>query len=68
MALSVPLSRPTLRVGGGSAFYVRPRDDFRLELAGLAGDDLGSSIQMSKISAVLARAGFALRASTAACD
>ena len=23
MALSVPLSRPTLRVGGGSAFYVR---------------------------------------------
>jgi hypothetical protein len=24
MALSVPLSRPTLRVGGGSAFYVRP--------------------------------------------
>jgi hypothetical protein len=68
MALSVPLSRPTLRVGGGSAFYVRPRDGLRLELAGLAGDDLGSSIQMSKISAVLARAGFALRASTAACD
>jgi hypothetical protein len=29
----------------------------RLELTGLAGDDLGSSIQMSKISAVLARAG-----------
>jgi len=25
MALSVPLSRPTLRVGGGSAFYVRMR-------------------------------------------
>ena len=24
MALSVPLSRPTLRVGGGSALYVRP--------------------------------------------
>ena len=24
MALSVPLSRPTLRVGGGSAFYARP--------------------------------------------
>jgi len=23
MALSVPLSRPTLRVGGGSAFFVR---------------------------------------------
>jgi hypothetical protein len=68
MAMSVPLSRSTLRVGGGSAFYVRPRDAMRLEFAGLAGDDLGSSIQMSKISAVLARAGFALRASTAACD
>jgi hypothetical protein len=40
MALSVPLSRPTLRVGGGSAFFVRPRDGLRLELAGLAGDDL----------------------------
>jgi len=26
MALSVPLSRPTLRVGGGSAFYVRRRE------------------------------------------
>jgi hypothetical protein len=26
MALSVPLSRPTLRVGGGSAFCVRPHD------------------------------------------
>jgi hypothetical protein len=25
MALSVPLSRPTLRVGGGSAFFVRPQ-------------------------------------------
>ena len=24
MARSVPLSRPTLRVGGGSAFFVRP--------------------------------------------
>ena len=68
MALSVPLSRSTLRVGGGSAFFVRPRDGLRLEFAGLAGEDSGSSIQMGKISAVLARAGFALRASTAACD
>jgi len=42
MALSVPLSRFTLRVGGGSAFFVRPRDGLRLELAGLAGDDLSS--------------------------
>ena len=28
MALSVPLSRPTLRVGGGSAFFVRPLTHF----------------------------------------
>jgi hypothetical protein len=41
---------------------------FGFYFAGLAGDDLRSSIQMSKISAVLARDGFALRASTAACD
>jgi hypothetical protein len=68
LALAVPLSRFTSQVGGGSAFIVRPRDDLRLELAGLAGDDSGSSIQMSKISAVLARAGFALRASMTACD
>jgi hypothetical protein len=68
MALSVPLSRSMLRVGGGSAFFVRPRGVFGFYFAGLAGDDLGSSIQMSKISAVLARAGFAQRASTAACD
>ena len=60
MALSVPLSRSALRVGGGSAFYVRPRDDFGFYFAGLAGEDSGSSIQMSKISAVRlssARAG-----------
>jgi hypothetical protein len=42
LALAVPLSRFTPRVGGGSAFFVRPRDTFRFELAGLAGDDLGS--------------------------
>jgi hypothetical protein len=41
---------------------------FGFYFAGLAGDDSDSSIWMSKISAVLARAGFALRASTAACD
>jgi hypothetical protein len=52
MARSVPLSRPTLRAGGGSAFYVRPRDGLRLEFAGLAGDDSCSEILMSKISAV----------------
>jgi hypothetical protein len=42
MTLSVPLSRFTLRVGGGSAFYVRPRGGLRLELSGLAGEDSGS--------------------------
>jgi hypothetical protein len=59
LALAVPLSRFTPRVGGGSAFFVRPRDTFRFELAGLAGDDLSSLILMSEISAVslgLARA------------
>ncbi len=68
MALAVPLSRFTPRVGGGSAFYVRPRDTFGIELAGLAGDDLSSLILMSQISAVslgLARAGFEPRASAA---
>ncbi len=30
MALSVPLSRFTSRVGGGSAFYVRPHDAHRM--------------------------------------
>jgi hypothetical protein len=42
MARSVPLSRFTPRVGGGSAFFVRPRDAMKLELAGLAGEDLSS--------------------------
>ena len=42
LALAVPLSRFTSRVGGGSAFYVRPRDGLRLEFAGLAGEDSGS--------------------------
>ena len=52
MALSVPLSRSALRVGGGSAFYVRPRGVFGFYFACLAGDDSDSSIWMSKISAV----------------
>jgi hypothetical protein len=30
LVLSVPLSRFTSRVGGGSAFYVRPRDTFEI--------------------------------------
>jgi hypothetical protein len=49
MALSVPLSRFTLRVGGGSAFSVRPRGVFGFYFAGLAGEDSGSSIQMRQI-------------------
>ena len=60
MALAVPLSRFTSRVGGGSAFYVRPRGNFGIELVGLAGDDLSSLLSMRQISAVslgLARAG-----------
>jgi hypothetical protein len=42
LALSVPLRGSRFFVGGGSAFFVRPRDTFRFELAGLAGDDLSS--------------------------
>jgi hypothetical protein len=71
LALSVPLSRFTPRVGGGSAFFVRPRDIFGFELVTLAGDDLSRLILMSKISAVslgLARAGFVRRASAARLD
>jgi hypothetical protein len=30
LALSVPLSRVTLRVGGGSAFFVRHQDRFKI--------------------------------------
>jgi hypothetical protein len=40
MALSVPLSRFTLRVGGGSAFFVRHQDRF---------EDLHSWIGLAKI-------------------
>ena len=60
MALSVPLRGSRLFVGGGSAFFVRPRDIFGIELVTLAGDDLSSYLLMSQISAVSlgsARAG-----------
>ena len=43
MALSVPLSRSTLRVGGGSAFYVRPQASI-LALASWLAKDFGGSI------------------------
>jgi hypothetical protein len=68
MALSVPLSRSTLRVGGGSAFYVRPRAFLDFTLLVWLAKIRAVSFLMSKVSAVLARAGFALRASMAACD
>jgi hypothetical protein len=68
MAWSVPLSRPTLRVGGGSAFFVRPRAFLEFTLLVWLAKIRAVSFLMSKVSAVLARAGFALRASTAACD
>jgi hypothetical protein len=38
----VPLSRFTSLVGGGSAFFVRPRGGFGFYFAGLAGEDSGS--------------------------
>ena len=68
MALSVPLSRSTLRVGGGSAFYVRPRAFLDFTLLVWLAKIRAVSFLMSKVSAVLARAGFALRASMTACD
>jgi hypothetical protein len=68
MALSVPLSRSKLRVGGGSAFYVRPQAFLDFTLLVWLAKIRAVSFLMSKVSAVLARAGFALRASTAACD
>ena len=36
MALAVPLSRFTSRVGGGSAFFVRHQDSFEIMRVGLA--------------------------------
>jgi len=44
LALSVPLSRFTSRVGGGSAFFVRPHDLFRDEKALMVGEALGDLI------------------------
>jgi hypothetical protein len=43
MALSVPLSRFTQRVGGGSAFFVRPQASI-LALASWLAKDFGGSI------------------------
>jgi len=68
MARSVPLSRFTSRVGGGSAFFVRPRAFLDFTLLVWLAKIRAVSFLMSKVSAVLARAGFALRASMAACD
>ena len=71
MALSVPLSRFTSRVGGGSAFYVRPHRVFGFYgIRFRCGVRVGSPIAMSKLPIVrlsLARAGFVRRASAAAC-
>jgi hypothetical protein len=67
LALAVPLSRFTPLVGGGSAFFVRPLPRYLIltKLVWLAM--IGSrSILMSKlpiIRMVIARAGFARRAS-----
>jgi hypothetical protein len=43
MARSVPLSRFTLRVGGGSAFFVRHQDRFKILQSGLVCEDLSGS-------------------------
>ena len=52
MARSVPLSRSTLRVGGGSAFFVRPHDTFmiidKLATAGVGISFIGIGITMRK--------------------
>ncbi len=61
MALAVPLSRFTPRVGGGSAFFVRPHRAFGYyEPCFVAESELVRRLEMSKLSAVslvLARAG-----------
>ena len=44
MALSVPLSRLTSRVGGGSAFFVRQHESRRFCRVSLRGDGFGDSI------------------------
>jgi hypothetical protein len=43
MALAVPLSRSTLRVGGGSAFFVRPQASI-LALASWLANSFGGSV------------------------
>ena len=43
MAWSVPLSRSTLRVGGGSAFFVRPQASI-LALASWLANSFGGSV------------------------
>ena len=62
LALSVPLSRFTSRVGGGSAFFVRPHRVSGFCRAVIrCGVRVSSQIEMSKLSAVslgLARAWF----------
>jgi hypothetical protein len=60
MARSVPLSRSMLRVGGGSAFFVRPREFFCDFCAFSRRELLVVRIEMSKLPDVrkhLARAG-----------
>ena len=44
MALAVPLSRFTPRVGGGSAFFVRQQVSRRFFSGSLRGDGFGGSI------------------------
>ena len=44
MALAVPLSRFTSRVGGGSAFFVRQQASRRFFSGSLRGDGFGDSI------------------------
>jgi hypothetical protein len=44
LALAVPLSRFTSRVGGGSAFYVRQHESFRILPSRFRGGDFGGSV------------------------
>ena len=60
MALSVPLSRSTLRVGGGSAFFVRPRAFLDFTLLVWLAKIRAVRVEMRRYSAVRlssARAG-----------
>ena len=61
MARSVPLSRFASRVGGGSAFFVRPQEPFEIFRVGMAGGDCRSfdfavSWQQTFLEAISARA------------